>query len=236
MTYDASDNARKSYNPSVMACRREPPNSLDFFPTPPWGTRALMRHVLGDVSSKSVWEPAAGEGHMAEVLRESFAKVHASDVHDYGKGYVVGSFVGVGPDVAQPPFVPDWVITNPPFNLGLEFAHRALDVAREGVALLMRTSWLESIDRYRELFAVKPPTAVAVFVERLPMVRGRWDPEASSATSYAWFVWRKGEAQTRLIWLPDGCSRLLTADDLRNFAKPEAAKDSAQLNLMEAAE
>ena len=30
----------------------------------------------------SVLEPAAGEGHMAEVLREYFDRVHASDVFD----------------------------------------------------------------------------------------------------------------------------------------------------------
>jgi hypothetical protein len=48
----------------------------------------------------SVWEPAAGEGHMAEVLMEYFQQVRASDVFDYGCGYEVGSFVGRGPDVA----------------------------------------------------------------------------------------------------------------------------------------
>jgi hypothetical protein len=31
---------------AVMAQRREPPDSLDYFPTPPWATRALFRHVL----------------------------------------------------------------------------------------------------------------------------------------------------------------------------------------------
>jgi hypothetical protein len=31
---------------SVMAGRREPPDALDFFPTPPWATRALLYDVL----------------------------------------------------------------------------------------------------------------------------------------------------------------------------------------------
>src|ERR1700686_5629894 len=90
---------------SVMAGRLEPPDALDFFCTPPWATRALCKHVLFASGGSfpmplSGWEPAAGEGHMAEVLMEYFQQVHASDVFDYGCGYEVGSFVGCGPDVA----------------------------------------------------------------------------------------------------------------------------------------
>jgi hypothetical protein len=114
---------------SVMARRLEPPDALDFFCTPPWATRALCKHVLFASGGTcpmplSSWEPAAGEGHMAEVLMEYFQQVHASDVFDYGCGYEVGSFVGCGPDVATVPAVPDWIITNHPFNLACEFARR----------------------------------------------------------------------------------------------------------------
>ena len=51
----------------------------------------------------SAWEPAAGEGHMAEVLKEYLAWVRASDVFDYGCGDELGSFVGCGPDVITVP-------------------------------------------------------------------------------------------------------------------------------------
>ena len=60
---------------AVMAQRREPPDALDFFPTPLWGSRALFRHVLpflGIDAIGSAWEPACGEGHMAAVIRESY--------------------------------------------------------------------------------------------------------------------------------------------------------------------
>lgn len=70
---------------AVMASRREPPGSLDFFPTPPWATRALMQHVLAaEPYLRTCWEPAAGRGHMADVLAEYFDTVHRSDVYDYG--------------------------------------------------------------------------------------------------------------------------------------------------------
>ena len=40
-------------------------------------------------------------------------------------------------------------------------------------------------------------------VERVPMVKGRLDRKATSATSYAWLVWRKGSpAPTEVRWIP----------------------------------
>ncbi len=211
---------------SVMAQRREPPDSLDFFPTPPFSTRALVECVLGyeRLPLASVWEPAAGEGHMAEVLREYFGHVHASDVHDYGKGYDVGTFVGEGADRAVYPrqdrYCPDWIITNPPFNLAVEFAERAMGEAGAGVALLLRTSWLETADRYTKLFSRRPPAIVAVFAERVPMAKGRWDPDGSTATSYSWFIWKfERREETRLVWIPPGQREALTRpDDRRRFA------------------
>lgn len=210
---------------AVMADRREAVDSLDFFPTPPWATRALIEHVIGDVSGCSCWEPAAGAGHMAEVLRESFDAVRASDVHDYGKRYEIGSFVGDGLDVA-PAATVDWIITNPPFNLAVEFAERALGIASDGVALLVRTSWLESADRYERLFRDRPPSRVGLFVERVPMVKGRWDPKASTATSYAWIVWRPfmKKSETKIVWIPPGCRVGLTkSDDAAKFASEKEA-------------
>lgn len=219
---------------AVMARRVEPPNSLDFFPTPPWATRALFECALGVGNWESAWEPAAGEGHMAEVLREYFPSVIASDVHDYGKGYAIGSYVGEGLDVAPRESV-DWVISNPPFNKAVEFVQRAIDEARIGVAMLLRTSWLEGGGRYADVFSIKPPSMVAVFCERVPMVKGRWDPVASSATSYAWFVWsREHDAGTRLVWIPPGQrDRLSKQSDIKRFCEPEAG---TMLDIMEAAE
>ena len=52
----------------------------------------------------------------------------------------------------------DWIITNPPFRLAEQFILKALNHATEGVAMLVRTSFLESIGRYSSLFSVRPPT------------------------------------------------------------------------------
>src|ERR1035437_9097487 len=48
-----------------------------------------------------------------------------------------------------------------------------------------------------------PPTKFAQFIERVPMVKGRLDKKASTATAYAWFVWEKeSSAMPRLMWVP----------------------------------
>lgn len=222
---------------AVMQQRRDPPDSLDFFPTPPWATRALIEHVIKPRCADLgfAWEPAAGAGHMAEVLRESFALVYGSDVWDYGLGYDIASFtaerVGLVDDMARWPVAspPDWIITNPPFNEAEAFARRGVREAQRGVALLVRSSWLEGVGRYEDLFSKIPPAVVAMFVERVPMVKGRWDPDASTATSYAWVVWDKAHTgPTQFAWIPPGCREKLTRPaDRRTFA-PETVPGAAE--------
>jgi hypothetical protein len=209
---------------AVMAQRHEALDSLDDFPTPPWATRALVEHVLRRHvdTRQSVWEPACGRGLMSETLREYFPRLIASDIHAYPD--FLGStlpFVEdfLDPRPPAPPVMPlDWIITNPPFRLALDFALRAFEIATEGVALLVRTSWLEGAERYERLFKPHPPSIYAQFCERVPMVKGRWDPNASTATSYAWVVWlnREEPPRTRFAWIPPGQRTALTRPgDLR---------------------
>jgi hypothetical protein len=191
---------------AVMAQRIEPNDSLDFFPTPPWATRALC-DWLGDAPlHATVWEPACGQGHMARPLREYFLNVIASDVNDYGHGEVLDFLFPGSSDGKEP----QWIITNPPFRLAEQFARKAANIARVGVALLVRTVFLESGERWRQIYSAIPPTDVLIFSERVPMLKGRLDKAASSATSYAWFVWRHPiGAGTALHWLPPGTRKRL---------------------------
>jgi hypothetical protein len=193
--------SKQNISSAVMQQRKEPHDSLDFFPTPAWATRALCEHVLGGGKSLghcSVWEPACGEGHMARPLAEYFGLVHSSDIHDYGFG-PTEDFLQLAPQVG---LSFDWIITNPPFRLAEQFVRRARLIAGKGVAVLVRTAFLEGIARWNELFRDKPPDIVAQFVERVAMVKGRVDPDAASATAYCWLVWRYGNDWTRLQWIP----------------------------------
>ncbi len=209
---------------TIMASRREPKRSRDFFPTPPWATRALMEHVfprLGYLTRsewiRSVWEPACGEGHMAEVLREYFGNVIATDVHSYGYGTFCNF---LRPKISHCASV-DFIITNPPFGEKTEaFVIRALDLARVGVAMFVRLQWLETVGRYERIYNKLPPTLVAFFSERVNLCKGRWEPDGSTATAYIWLVWVKGKRPRAPFWIPPGCrQRLERPDDRERFTK-----------------
>lgn len=217
-------------NTAVMAGRQATEvGDLDYFPTPPWAARAgaeIIRAV--DPGRWTAWEPACGEGHLAHGLADYFSSVAATDVHDYGFGDVLDFLAPDGWIPATPSDAqrPDWIITNPPFKLGEAFVRRAYSIARRGVAMLLRLQFIEGNRRHALFAADCPLTVLAPFCERVPMVKGRWDPEASSATAYAWFIFQKdgpvANATVRLI--PPGTKERLTRPgDLARFGLSETA-------------
>ena len=139
------------------------------------------------------YDPACGAGHMAMPLGEYFTGgVHATDVHDWGFGVRRDlDFTLVDP-VAMPLGI-DWIVTNPPFTLAERFLDKALGIARAGVAMLLRLQWLEGEERYELIYRNRKPLIMAPFAERVPMIEGVWDPEATTATAYAWFIWAKAQ-------------------------------------------
>ena len=199
---------------AVMQQRSEPHDSLDDFPTPPWATRALCEWLRDNqdeqMHAMTVREPAANRGHMVKPLSEYFAYVEPSDVHDYGVGYPVADYLW-GPL----PEMNDWTITNPPFRLAEQFIQRALQSSMEGVAVIVRSAFLEGKARFENLFSHTPPAYVLQFVERAPMCKGKIDPNISSATSYSWLVWFPYlvDVETTLQWIAPCRKRLERASD-----------------------
>lgn len=177
---------------AVMARRHDRDDVLNYFPTQPWATRALCEflktHFL--LSTHSVWEPACGEGHMSEPLSEYFLECVATDVADYSEAYPnqhsVCDFL-IEWDVYPQDI--DWIITNPPFVLAQEFIEMMFNRMKVGCAVLVRTQFLEGMERHRELFFINPPTYILQFAERVPLVKGRLDKSASTATAYCWVIW-----------------------------------------------
>jgi hypothetical protein len=191
-----------------------------YFPTHPWATRGFVEHVLRrdgvNPAQLTVWEPAAGEGYMARPLSEYFGRVIATDIKDYGyRGDGANGAQWLGLHDFLMPFLPDgvegepidWIISNPPFPIGFAFVERALGLASQGVAMVLRSQFLEGIDRHRDLYCAYPPNIIAQSVERIPMVKGRLDAKANTATSYSWFIWyrderRRAPMSMKELWAP----------------------------------
>lgn len=198
---------------AVMQRRVEAHDSLDDFPTPPWATRAICEWLShrGLIDSAMLCrEPAANRGFMARPLGEYFASVEASDVHDYGCGYLVRDYL-FGADQSQV----DWTFTNPPFRLAQQFIERGIRTSRIGMAVIVRSAFVEGQGRFETLFRDNPPAWIVQHSERVPMVKGRYDPDASTATAYCWLVWlnKITDKQTGFAWLPPCKTQLFRSDD-----------------------
>jgi hypothetical protein len=204
------------HNPAVFNSRVSGTTAedLDDFPTPPWATRALMAaldrwpHFMP--SELVALEPACGRGHMQRTLAEYFRHAAGFDICDYGQGYDVRDFLSCVP------LRYDWGITNPPFKLASAFIARMLQEARVGVAIFVRTNFLEGQGRYNELYSLHKPTLILQFTERVVLHEhelrdpdqlyqlpdGTWK-KPSTATSYCWIVWlvKNKPRQSNFDWI-----------------------------------
>lgn len=203
-------------NRSAAVCqqRHTPTKDLDYFPTPPWATRALFEYVLPEARDKHIYEPACGEGWMAETINE-YARVHATDIFDYGYGFKA-DFLSSGMGSKQY----DWVITNPPFNKAEEFIQQSRKVATKGCAMLVRTAFVETTGRYNRLFKDNPPTIFAPFAERVPMIYKKMDHKASSAMSTCWMVWKWDYCGDTIVkWIQPCKKELIKPEDIEREAQ-----------------
>lgn len=219
---------------AVMQQRQEARDALDDFPTPMWATRALCRWLKErgiNLEYCSAREPCANRGYMVAPLEEFFGSVDATDVHDYGMGYPVHDYLfGPLPDPV------DWTIMNPPFRLAAQFINRALQTSDSGIAVFVRSAFLESEGRYTNLFSQTPPTAILQFSERVVIHKGAMrrkgekyldaegvERSASTATAYCWLVWEpddrplpmhlRPQRPTEFHWVPPSAKQLERPND-----------------------
>ena len=196
-------------NTSTAVMQRRVPGTdhLDFYPTPPWATRALCEWLPAGANEGVAWDCACGEHDMVRPLREFFRSVIATDIAPHKGGHEVMDFLWPTERRA------DWIITNPPFALAEQFAQTALLRADQGVALLVRTAFLEGMGRYKRLFYPQAPTDILQFTERVVMHHGHLSKEGSTATAYCWVVWRnKKHGGTEFDWIAP-CRKRLERDE-----------------------
>ena len=158
---------------------------LDFYPTPPEVTHALMQFLELHASAK-VWEPACGDGAMSKVLAAYVDSVRSSDIRQsgYGEG---------GVDFLATDHPCDAVITNPPFNVSAEFIRHALKQAPI-VAMVLKSQYWHAKKR-TELFHESPPAWVLPLTWRPDFLGG--ERGGAPTMEVHWTVWVRGDVDTK---------------------------------------
>ena len=160
--------------------------TLDSYPTPGRLTQALLASVLIE---GVVLEPCAGAGRIVEVLQASPAVrgVLANDIDlDFGRG----GYDATDPNAGIWRHPVDWVVTNPPFNQAMPILANAWDAAQEGVALLLRLSFLEPTNGRGAWLDAHAGYLSDLIVFGSPRPSFTGDGRTDSAT-VAWMVWRR---------------------------------------------
>ena len=156
----------------------------DFYPTPEYVTRALLDNYKFE---GAIWEPACGDGRMAEVLKRFYREVRCSDLINRGYGEA-------GVDFLLSEQRAENIVTNPPFNLAFEFIVQGLKLADKSLALLLPIRYLTGKKRAK-LYHDFPPAKVIVIPNKVDFL-GFGKP----AMEFAWFVWEKKTTQTVIVW------------------------------------
>lgn len=160
---------------------------LDYYPTPPEVTHALMQ-FLELPSYLNVWECAAGEGHMANVIAEYGHHVVSTDIRETGFGSGGRDFLLE--DKLQAPVI----ITNPPFQESEAFIRHAIGMGAEVVAMLLKSQYWHAAKRAK-LFADHPPTWVLPLTWRPDFLFG--EKGGAPTMEVLWTVWVEDRTDTR---------------------------------------
>lgn len=160
----------------------------DLYQTEPWATEALLRHF--PMKGLAVWEPAAGNHLIADVLRDAGATVTTSDIAKYDREHDEWfDFLGGDPSFDVWRTGADAIITNPPYGKSnrdaVKFAELALGRC-SGIVALLLTAKFDFGKTRRHLFADNPR-----FCAKIALVdRIQWFPGDTSGTEdHAWYVW-----------------------------------------------
>jgi len=159
----------------------------DNYPTPDWAVGALVPMLPPQVIESEVWEPACGQGHLADSLKARGFDVTSSTLVDYGYGAAGVDFLKV-PTLKAPT-----IITNPPYKHAEAFVRHALDLKPKVVAMLLRAQFLGGAKRSRWM-RTTPLKRVVYLTSRVTMYPHGVRPEGGGTATHdsIWLIWMPG--------------------------------------------
>lgn len=175
----------------------------DYYATEPSAAHDIMR-IEPDI--RHIWEPACGEGHLAKEFLRMGKLAHATDIIDRGYARQEGTLDFLRYDGRfGEPFFGD-IVTNPPYDIGMEFVVKALEVVAkyQYVAMFLPLTFVETKRRYSSIFHRQPPVRVWIYASRKNCAKnGEFEKyKSNNMKSYAWFVWEKGwHGVTEMRWI-----------------------------------
>lgn len=166
---------------------------LDFYPTPPLATIALLPHIKD--FPLSIWECACGDGAISDVLENAEYLMINSDV--VGRGYQ--PFITKDFLKADAPWG-SAIVTNPPFNLAHEFIAHTHKLGVQYIAMLLKADFWNAKCR-QELWDMRQPSEILGLTWRLDFT-GAGRPHRNCI----WTIWRPGTTKTeyKLLEKPRG--------------------------------
>jgi len=162
----------------------------DYYVTPVHSIKeflTLQKQV--NFADKLILDPCAGGDSKhtmsyPEALKGYNSAISTLDIRADSLAEVKTDYLGY-----QVPYVPDIIITNPPFNLALEVIQKALeDVKDDGfVVMLLRLNFFGSKKR-KPFFDRYPPLACYVHSQRMKFS----DSSGTDSIEYMHCIWQKG--------------------------------------------
>lgn len=168
---------------------------IDFYQTP---ARCVEKLLEKETFEWNIFEPCSGAWAISKVLEDKWYRVYSQDIRtddwvywskwmDFFKCNSISD---------------DNIITNPPYFCAKEFVEKSLEIAQYKVAMFLKLSFLESIDRYK-FFKNTPLKKVYVFSKR-PQLYPEWveKPKNWWTIAYARYVREKWyEWQPIIDWI-----------------------------------
>ena len=193
--------------------RSENKDSADLYSTPKIALDAIKDLLIEDINNVKkdevdILEPCAGIGAISEWLIDAMEDynhdnpktvlVHDNELHNYGYGTThQEDFLGADINLGEY----DLIVTNPPYNRAMQFIFKGFEHAPVQWHLL-RLSFLEGQERYKELFNMGFLSDVYIFSYRISCPKGVNMEDSPNSVSYAWYRFDvKYCGAPRLHWL-----------------------------------